>query len=225
VPSEDQGYFITIVQTPPGASMEYTTEICRRASAIIAKNPDSNGVFSVPGFSFGGSAPNRGLIFTNLKPMNERKGDKHSAENIVNSLRGPLMSISEGFVIPVLPPPIQGIGSFGGFDFELQQTGAGTLEEMENVMRGFMAKASQRKDLVGLYSDFSARDPQFVVNIDREKAKSLGVPFSQITSTLQTYMGSVYVNDFDFNNRSYRVYVQADQRFRSQPRDRPDGTA
>jgi HAE1 family hydrophobic/amphiphilic exporter-1 len=151
--------------------------------------------------------------------MDQRKGDAHSSDAVVNSLRPQLSSITEAFVVPFLPPPINGIGRFGGFQFELQQTGSGTLEEMEEVLRSFLAKANQRQDLAGLLSDFSARDPQFVVNIDREKAKSLGVPFSQITSTLQTYMGSVYVNDFDFNNRSYRVYVQADQQFRSQPRD------
>jgi hydrophobic/amphiphilic exporter-1 (mainly G- bacteria), HAE1 family len=219
VPNEDLGYFITVVQAPAGASLEYTTDVCNRASKIISDNKDTNGVFSVPGFSFSGASPNRGIIFTNLKNMEERKGDAHSADAIVNSLRGKLGGITEGFVVPFLPPPINGIGRFGGFQFELQQTGSGSLEEMEGVLRGFVAKASQRKDLAGLFSDFTARDPQFVVNIDREKAKSLGVPFSQITSTLQTYMGSVYVNDFDFNNRSYRVYVQADQQFRSQPRD------
>jgi HAE1 family hydrophobic/amphiphilic exporter-1 len=93
------------------------------------------------------------------------------------------------------------------------------MEDMEGVLRQFMAKAGTRPELQGLFSSFTARDPQILVEIDREKAKSLGVPFTQITSALQTYMGSQYVNDFDFNNRSYRVYVQADQQFRAEPRD------
>jgi HAE1 family hydrophobic/amphiphilic exporter-1 len=122
-------------------------------------------------------------------------------------------------VIPFAPPAIQGLGTFGGFAFELQQTGGGTLDELEATLHQFLAKASQRKELSGLFSTFTARDPQYIVTIDREKAKSLNVPFSQITSALQIYMGSQYVNDFDFNNRSYRVYVQADQQFRSNPRD------
>jgi HAE1 family hydrophobic/amphiphilic exporter-1 len=220
VPDEDQGYFMVLVQTPPGASLETTTRVCNEASSIIAKHPDANGVFSVPGFSFGGAAANRGIIFTNFKPMAERKGEKHSAQAIVNDLRGPLMGISDALVIPFLPPPIQGLGEFGGFQFELQQINtAGNMEDLEREMNELIRKGNARPELQALFSSFSARDPQIVVEIDREKAKSLGVQFSQITSTLQVFMGSQYVNDFDFNNRSYRVYVQADKQFRSQPRD------
>ncbi|HET7872774.1 MAG TPA: efflux RND transporter permease subunit, partial [Terriglobales bacterium] len=219
VPQEDQGYFFVIVQSPPGASLQYTTGVLDRASKILEKNKDIEGMFSVPGFSVTGSAPNRGIIFASLKEVGQRKGKGHSAAEIVEGLRGPLMSISDAFVIPFAPPAIQGLGSLGGFSFQLQQTGGGTLDELENTLHQFMAKASQRKELSGLFSTFTARDPQFVVEIDREKAKSLNVPFSQITSALQIYMGSQYVNDFDFNNRSYRVYVQADEPFRSKPRD------
>jgi HAE1 family hydrophobic/amphiphilic exporter-1 len=220
VPDEDQGYFITLVQTPAGASLETTTNVCNQASRIISRNKDVEGVFSVPGFSFNGAAPNRGLLFTNLKPMAERKGAEHSAQAIINSLRGPMFGISDAIVVPFLPPSIQGLGQFGGFQFELQQLNtAGNMEELETVMNNLIRQGNQRPELKGLFSSFSARDPQIVVAIDREKAKSLGVPFSQITSTLQIYMGSQYVNDFDFNNRSYRVYVQADRQFRSQPRD------
>jgi len=220
VPDEDQGYFIVAVQAPQGASLEYTTKVADRASDILRQNPDILGVFSVPGFSQSGAAPNRAIIFINLKPFAERKGEKHSAQAVIESVRGPLMSIGEAFVVPFLPPPIQGLGSYGGFAFELQQlNNARPIEDLENVMHQFMGAASKRPELVGLFSDFSARDPQYLVTIDREKAKNLDVPFSQITSALQIYMGSQYVNDFDFNNRSYRVYVQADQQFRAQPRD------
>jgi HAE1 family hydrophobic/amphiphilic exporter-1 len=216
VPDEDQGWFMTVVQAPEGASLEYTTEIANRASAMIGKNPAVVGVFSVPGFSFTGSAPNRAMMFINLEDIEER--DKSLTE-VINEVRGPLMSIREATVVPFNPPPIEGIGAYGGFQFQLQQTGSGTMEEMEGVLRQVMQQAGSRPELQGLFSSFTARDPQILVEIDREKAKSLGVPFTQITSALQTYMGSQYVNDFDFNNRSYRVYVQADQQFRSQPRD------
>ena len=219
VPEEDQGYFFVIVQAPPGASLQYTTRVLDKATAILNQNKDIAGMFSVPGFSFAGSAPNQGIIFLMLKDISERPGATHSATAIVNSLRGPLMSISDAFVIPFAPPAIQGLGTFGGFAFELQQKGSGTLNELDATLQQFLAKARQRKELSGLFSTFTARDPQYVVTIDREKAKSLNVPFSQVTSTLQIYMGSEYVNDFDFNNRSYRVYVQADEPFRSQPRD------
>jgi len=219
IPQEDNGYFFVLVQAPPGTSLEYTTKVMDRASAIISKNPDVEGNFSVPGFSFTGSAPNQGIIFASLRELSQRKGKEHTAEGVVNGLRPQLMSISDAFVIPFLPPAIFGLGTFGGFAFELQQTGGGSPEELESVLHQFIGKASQRKELTGVFSTFTARDPQFVVTIDREKAKSLNVPFSQITSALQIYMGSVYVNDFEFNSRAYRVMVQADEQFRSQPRD------
>jgi HAE1 family hydrophobic/amphiphilic exporter-1 len=219
VPDEDAGYFIVVVQAPPGASLTYTTAATTKASQVLAQNKDITGIFAVPGFSFGGAAPNRGLIFINLRDIDQRKGKGHSAQEIINAVRGPLSGISEAMVIPFLPPPIEGLGQFGGFQFQLQQTGAGTNEDLERVLHEFIGKASARPELRGLFSDFSARDPQFLIEVDREKAKSLGVPFTQISSALQVYMGSEYVNDFDFNNRSYRVYVQADKQFRSQPRD------
>ncbi len=174
------------------------------------KSPDVFGVFAVPGFSFSGAAPNRGLIFVNLKPIAERKGDQHSLVSIINSLRQPLGSITEAMVIPFAPPAIQGLSQFGGFTFELQQTGFSTPEALEGTLQKFLGAARQRPELSpqSVYSSYTARTPQVLVDIDREKAKSLGVPFSQINTTLQTYMGSTYVNDFDFNNRSYRVYVR-----------------
>ncbi|HET9183777.1 MAG TPA: multidrug efflux RND transporter permease subunit [Candidatus Angelobacter sp.] len=220
VPEEDQGYFFVIVQAPPGASLQYTTKAMDEATAILNKNKDIAGMFSVPGFSFVGSGANQGIIFIMLKDISERPGDAHSVEGVVNSVRGPLMSISDAFAIPFAPPAIQGLSNFGGFQFELEQRGGGDLNELESTLQQFMAAARKRPELVlPPVSTFTARDPQYVVTIDREKAKSLNVPFSQITSALQIYMGSEYVNDFDFNNRSYRVMVQADEPFRTKPRD------
>ncbi len=219
VPDEDQGFMLCLIQTPPGASLQYTSRVAMRASEILRSDPDITGVFSVAGFSFTGSAANRGMIFVSMKPPSERPGEQHSAQAIMNQMRPKLMSINEGLVIPFLPPPVEGLGEFGGFQFELQQTGSGTPEELERVLNDFMAKANQRPELRGLFSAYTARDPQFLVTIDREKAKSLGVPFTQVTAALQVYMGSEYVNDFDLNNRSYRVYVQADKQYRAQPRD------
>jgi hydrophobic/amphiphilic exporter-1 (mainly G- bacteria), HAE1 family len=218
IPQEDNGYFFVIVQAPPGTSLEYTTKVLDKASAIVSSNPDVVGNFSVPGFGFGSSSPNQGIVFASLKDLSERKGKEHTAQSVVDELRPQLMSISDAMVIPFLPPAIFGLGTFGGFAFELQQA-SGTPEELQTVLRQFIAKGSQRKELTGLFSTFTAGDPQYVVTIDREKAKSLNVPFSQITSALQIYMGSLYVNDFDFSSRSYRVMVQADQQFRAQPRD------
>jgi HAE1 family hydrophobic/amphiphilic exporter-1 len=219
VPDEDEGYFIILIQAPEGASLQYTSEVAKRATAVLASNKDVIGIFAVPGFSFTGVSPNRGMIFVNVKDVSDRKGKGHSIQDIINSVRGPLFGITDAMVIPFLPPPIEGLGEFGGFQFELQQTGAGSLEDLDRITHQFVAKANARPELRGVFTGFSAKDPQFVVDIDREKAKSLGVPFSQITDALQVYMGSQYVNDFDFNNRSYRVYVQADKQFRATPRD------
>src|SRR5216684_1515818 len=127
VPQEDQGYFFVIVQAPPGASLQYTTKVMDRAAAIVSANHDVEGVFSVPGFSFTGSAANSGIIFASLKDISERKGKEHSAEGALNTIRGQLMPIQEAMVIAFDPPAIQGLGTFGGFAYELQQTGGGSL--------------------------------------------------------------------------------------------------
>jgi HAE1 family hydrophobic/amphiphilic exporter-1 len=114
---------------------------------------------------------------------------------------------------------VQGLGDFGGFQFEVQDQGGHSLQDLDDTTEQVIREGNQRKDLTGLFTSFSAKDPQYLVTIDREKAKSLHVPLSQITDTLSVYMGSAYVNDFDFNNRSYRVYVQADQQFRAESKD------
>ncbi len=219
VPNEDQGYFIIAVQAPSGASLEYTKAIGKQIQRILQDVPEVEGIFAISGFSFSGSAPNQALIFAPLKPYSQRKGDEHAAEAVVNRIRGRLFGISGAIVLPFLPPAVQGLGQFGGFAYELQDQGSHTLQELADVTQNMIRQGSARKDLTGLFSTYTANDPQFLVTIDREKAKSLHIPLQQITDTLGIYMGSAYVNDFDFNNRSYRVYVQADQQFRAQPND------
>ena len=219
VPNEDQGYFIIAVQAPAGASLEYTGEIEKQIIAIMKDYPEVEGTFALSGFSFSGNASNLGIVFVPLKPYEKRKGDEHNASTLVNKVRGRLFGIQGALVLAFEPPAVQGLGQFGGFAFEVQDQGSHTLEELANVSQSMVRQGSARKDLTGLYSSFTANDPQFLVTIDREKAKSLHVPLSQITDTLGVYMGSSYVNDFDFNNRSYRVYVQADQQFRARASD------
>jgi HAE1 family hydrophobic/amphiphilic exporter-1 len=219
VPNEDQGYFIIAVQAPSGASLEYTKRIGQQIQKILQDIPEVEGIFAVSGFSFSGSASNQALVFVPLKPYSQRKGDAHAAEAIVNRIRGRLFGISDALVLPFLPPAVQGLGQFGGFAYELQDQGSHSLEELANTTQQLIRQGGARKDLTGLYSTYTASDPQFVVTIDREKAKSLHIPLGQITDALSIYMGSAYVNDFDFNNRSYRVYVQADQQFRAQSKD------
>jgi HAE1 family hydrophobic/amphiphilic exporter-1 len=219
VPDEDQGWGMILVQAPEGASLEYTKSVGEQAQAILRRQPEVDTVFAISGFSFAGTAPNRGLMFFGLKPYSERRAARHSAQQVIGRLRGQLFAITDAMVLPFLPPPVEGLGTFGGFQYVVQDQGGHTLEELARVTQDVIAKGNARHDLQGLFTSFTANDPQFVVTIDREKAKAVRVPLQQITDTLQTYMGSAYVNDFDFNNRSYRVYVQADRQFRAQPRD------
>ncbi|MGB6632769.1 MAG: efflux RND transporter permease subunit, partial [Terriglobales bacterium] len=221
VPTEDQGYLIVAIQAPTGASLDYTRKIGQQVSAITKNIPEVRGTFSIAGFSFGGATPNAGLVFLPLQPYGKRKGEDHTASAIIKRLRGPLFGISGAIVIPFEPPAVQGLGQFGGFQYELLDQGAHTLQDLDKTTHDLIRAAGQRpqKDLTGLFTTYTSNDPQYVVTIDREKAKSLHIPLGQITDTLGVYMGSSYVNDFDFNNRSYRVYVQADKQFRSHPKD------
>jgi len=219
VPQEDQGYLILVIQAPQGASLSYTTRIADQATAVLMQNHDVQGAFAVGGFSFSGSAPNSGLIFANLMPSQSRRGKGHSAADIVKDISPKLLQIPGAIVVALEPPAIQGIGSFGGFQFELQDLGQNTLGDLDRVVHQIVAASRQRKDLANLFTSYTANDPQLLVTIDREKAKAMGVPLSQVTTALNVYMGSQYVNDFDFNNRAYRVYVQADQPFRMTARN------
>jgi hydrophobic/amphiphilic exporter-1 (mainly G- bacteria), HAE1 family len=219
VPEEDQGYFMVIVQAPQGASLDYTTQLCAQVQRVLSQEKDVRGVFAVSGFSFVGSAPNRGIVFATMTPFGERKGKGHSVKEVLDRIRGPLFGVSGGIAIPFSPPPVNGLGNFGGFQFVVQDQGGHGFEEFSRAVNELIRKGGSEKELTGLFTSYTANDPQFVVTIDRERAKSLRVPLKQITDTLQIYLGSQYVNDFDFNNRSYRVYVQAEKSFRSAPRD------
>ncbi len=219
VPQEDQGYIILQVQAPSGASLAYTANLADQAQQVLAHVPEVDGSFAVTGFSFAGSAANYGLIFVNLKPFNQRKGATHSAGAIVRRIQQKLFMIPGGLILAFEPPAIQGLGSFGGFQFELQDAGRNKLTDLARVANQIVASSRQSKDLTGLFTSFTANDPLVQVTIDRQKAEAMNVPMSQISDTLQVYMGSQYVNDFNFNNRSYRVYIQADQKFRADMQD------
>ena len=223
IPQEDQGYMMVIVQAPPGSSLAYTTALSERAEAILASNPDIAGSFSIVGFSFSGAASNAGLMFVDTIPSEKRRGKGHSTADIVASLSPKLMSLmfapNGGLVAIFQPPAVSGVGAYGGFQFMLQDQGANTLSDLDRVAHQIVGASRQRKELTGLITTYSANDPQVLVTIDREKAKAMNIPLSQITNTLGVFMGSEYINDFDFNNRTYRVFVQADQPFRMSASD------
>ncbi len=226
IPSEDQSYFLIIVQTPPGASLAYTSEFAARGAQLVQSDDDVFGTFSVMGFSLaGGSSPNSGLIFAPLKPIDERtrKGAGHSAHDVVARLGPKLFGVPGGILFAAEPPAIAGLGTVGGFQFILQDAGRNTFGDIDRIAHTLVgASRAPGSGLTALNTTFTANDPQLQVTIDRQKAETMGVPLSQITTAMATFMGSSYVNDFDFNNRSYRVYVQADQVFRRNAGDLHD---
>jgi hydrophobic/amphiphilic exporter-1 (mainly G- bacteria), HAE1 family len=223
IPQEDQSYFLIIVQTPPGASLSYTTNFADQVSAVVRKNDGVFGTFAVMGFSLaGGSSPNSGIIFAPLKPINDRTkmGEKFTAKAIVADVGPKLFGVPGGIAFAAEPPAVAGIGTVGGFQFILQDSGRNTFGDIDRIAHTLVgAGRAPGSGLTALNTTFTSNDPQLYVTIDREKAKAMGVPFNQVTAALNTFMGSSYVNDFDFNNRSYRVYVQADAPYRRNAQD------
>jgi HAE1 family hydrophobic/amphiphilic exporter-1 len=217
IPEEDAGYFLVQVQAPAGASLEYTGNVARQAEKIILSDPDVLALFSVMGFSFSGAAPNQGLMFARLKPFDERPGAEHGVQAVLGRISGPLFGLPGAIVIGFAPPSIPGLSRFGGFEFQiLDQTG----QDITNLAAATqtIARVGNQSGVVrGLFSAFTANDPQLQVTINRQRALALGIPLGEITSAMQILLGSQYVNDFEFNNRAYRVYVQAEQNFRSNP--------
>lgn len=219
VPNEDQGYFITIVQAPEGVSLNYTVNVVKQVEKVLDKCPEIESTFGVAGFSFAGNKPSNGILFSNLKPWQQRTGSGQGLDAVIAAQRGPLAAITDATVVPFSPPPIEGLGNFGGFVFELQDLNGTEIQELASVTQELCRKANQSPALRGVFSTFAANSPQLLVDIDRDKAKSLKVRLSDVFDTLQTYLGSFYVNDIDIGTRVYRVYVQADTPYRSNPRN------
>jgi HAE1 family hydrophobic/amphiphilic exporter-1 len=169
------------------------------------------------GFSFSGAAPNQGIMFVRMKPFEERVGDEHSVRTVINRLTGPLFAIPGAIVIGFAPPSIPGLSRFGGFEFQVLDQGGTDVDALAAATFGMVGAGNQSPRLQGLFSSFTANDPQLQVTIDRQRALAVGLPLNEVTSALQIFLGSQYVNDFELNSRSYRVYVQADQQFRANP--------
>ncbi|MFK8182794.1 MAG: efflux RND transporter permease subunit [Phormidesmis sp.] len=217
LPDEDQGYFITIIGAPEGVSLNYTSEVMREAEEILLAQPEVRATFAVGGFGFSGNTSNRGVIFTTLNPWGERDA---SAFDIIDRVRGPLFGITDARMLPVNPPAIQGLSSFGGFEFQLQdRSGNASVDNLVESMGAIMGTANQNPNLSSVFSTYAASTPQIAIDVNREQAKSLNVDIGDIFSTLQTNLGSRYVNDFNLQGRTYRVFVQADQQYRSTPDD------
>jgi HAE1 family hydrophobic/amphiphilic exporter-1 len=220
IPDEDQGYLIISVQGPEGMSLAQTEKVMAEVEAVLKDQPEVRVIFANGGFSSQGSGPNMASIFAALKPWEERPGKDQSVAALVERLRAPLGRIGGARVVPFQPPAIRGVGSVGGFQFVVEDTaGTGSLDQLASAVQTLVARGNEDSRLRGVFTGFNADTPLLDVEVDRQKAKALGVPIEQIFGTMQVYMGSQYVNDFNYANRAYRVYVQAEQQFRDSPRD------
>jgi hydrophobic/amphiphilic exporter-1 (mainly G- bacteria), HAE1 family len=216
VPDEDQGYFITLVQAPEGVSLEYTSDILRQAEQNLRKLPEATATFAVSGFSFTGNGPNKGIIFTTLKPWSERE---RSVEEIIGQAMGSFSQISGATIFAANPPTINVGSSLGGFDFQLQDKSNSGLQELSTAANEMVKKANTDPGLFRVNTPFAINSPQILIEVNRNRALALQVNLQDVFNTLQIYLGSSYVNDFNLFERNYRVIVQADQQFRSNPRD------
>ena len=222
VPPEDQGYMLGIVQAPEGVSLNYTQKVIDKADKIIQEIPEIRTTFMLSGFSFAGSSPNRGLFFASFKNWSERKGKGQSAQEIVARLNGEFAKRIDGaLVFAFNAPPVRGLGNFGGFEMQLTDRSSGQLEinDLLDNANSVIGAANQNPNLTSVFTQFTANSPQIKLEIDREQLKALNIDFDDAMETLGTYLGSQYINDFTFGQRSYRVYAQAESEFRDNPQD------
>ncbi len=222
VPGQDKQYLIGFAQLPDGATLDRTEDVIRRMGEITLKQPGVEHAVSFPGLSINGftNSSNSGIVFATLKPFSERKDPSQSAGAIAMALNQQYgASIEEAFVVMFPPPPVQGLGTTGGFKLQLQDRASLGYDAMDAATKAFMAKASQAPELAGLFSSWQVNVPQLYADIDRTKARQLGVAITDVFDTMQIYLGSLYVNDFNKFGRTYTVRVQADAPFRARAED------
>ncbi|HEV2741508.1 MAG TPA: efflux RND transporter permease subunit [Candidatus Elarobacter sp.] len=215
LPDEDLGYFYVTVQLPEGASLADTERVTKRIEGMLAAFPEISIVFEPNGTQFGINAPNRAIMFVSLREWGDRTSADSSAFGIMQRLRPRLAQIANATVLAFNPPAIRGIGNLAGFQFELQDQDNVGIPALTTAARGLIAETRRDPTLRNVSTTFRDDAPQLVVELDREKIASLGIPLPDVFAAMQVYLGSQYVNDFDYLNRSYRVYVQADTPFRN----------
>ncbi len=218
LPFEDQGFLITNVQLPPGASASRTTDVLEKVEKYYMQQPSVARTLTVTGFSFSGSGQNAGLVFTPLTDWSERGADQ-SATAIAGRAFGALSSIRDAIIFPVNPPPIRELGNATGFTFRLQDRGGLGHEALLAARNQLLAMAAKSPVLTGTRPEGLEDTPQLQLDVDRDKANALGVAFADINSTLSDSLGAAYINDFPNRGRQQRVILQADAPQRLQPED------
>lgn len=222
VPSEDQGYAIIAIQLPDAASQERTREVTQKVNAILKETPGVESWFLLGGMSLLDSSvtSNAATMFITYTPFEERaEHPELSQEGILGSLMMKFQSVREAMVFAFPPPAIRGLGVAGGFEMKIEDRGGSGLQTLQQVVQDMVGKANGQTSLAGVQSTFRAGVPQIYVDVDRVKAKTLGVPLDSVFGTMQAALGSAYVNDFNKFGKTYQVRVQAEQQFRLQPED------
>jgi len=222
VPPEDQGFAFAVVGLPNGASLERTNAVMSQLTRISREVPGVEGVVYISGYNLltGQAVSYNGTAFIRFKPWDQRKASSESVDSLVRTLMGRLNSqVKDANILVLNPPPISGLGTGGGFTFVLQDRTGANAAQLSQVLQGVLADARKRKEIGFAYSGFDPRIPQIEYQVDRDKVKALGVPLSDVFFTLQTFLGSFYVNDFNLFGRTYKVQAQAEGAQRSRPED------
>jgi HAE1 family hydrophobic/amphiphilic exporter-1 len=222
IPDEDQGIFGVNVQLPPGASLARTSEVLKKVEDILAKTEGIESYQTIGGYGVVTNTyqSNYGSLFARLKPWDERHGEALHVKGIMAGLQKQFAAIPEGVIFPFNIPTLSGFGAASGFNFLIQdRTGTMTVEELGEQARTFIAAGRQRPELGNLFTSFDPSYPQVKVNLDREKARTLGVPVNEVFQTMSAAMGGAFVNDFNRFGRLYRVYVQAESTDRLKAED------
>jgi multidrug efflux pump len=221
VPLQDKQYLVGFAQLPDGASLDRTESVIRRMGDIALKQPGVQNTVAFPGLSINGftNSSNAGVVFVPLKPFEERKTAPLSAGAIAGRLNGQFSSIDDAFIAVFPPPPVQGLGTIGGFKLEIEDRAGLGYTALDQATKAFLAAAAKAPELAGLFTGYQVNVPQLYVDIDRVRAQQLGVAVPDVFDTLQVYLGSLYVNDFNIFGRTYSVRVQADAKFREHAED------
>ncbi|HWX65905.1 MAG TPA: efflux RND transporter permease subunit [Rhodanobacter sp.] len=221
VPGQDKQYLVSFAQLPDAASLDRSEDVIQRMSAIALKQPGVEHAVAFPGLSINGftNSTNSGIVFVTLKPFEERRSADLSAGAIAGALNQKFAAIQDAYIAVFPPPPVMGLGTIGGFRLQIEDRSDRGFDELYKQTQGLIAESRKVPALAGLFSSFQVSVPQVDADVDREKAKTVGVNLADVYQTMQAYMGSLYVNDFNRFGRTYQVNVSADPAFRHTPQD------
>jgi multidrug efflux pump len=219
VPAQDKQYLVSFAQLPDAASLDRTEDVIQRMSAIALKQPGVESAVAFPGLSINGftNSTNAGIVFVTLKPFEERRDPSLSADSIATALNRKFLSIQDAYIAIFPPPPVQGLGTIGGFRLQVEDRGQLGFDELYKQTQNLIAQSQKVPALAGLFSSYQVSVPQIDADVDREKAKAEGVDLTDVDQTMQAYLGSLYVNDFNRFGRIYQVNVSAEPSYRHEP--------